>query len=65
MKAENCQAIVDEHIKKYGSLDVLVNNASKQIMSKSLEEIDVRLFPRIDESGYDADLGRQNQVGQC
>ena len=42
MKAENCQAIVDEHIKKYGSLDVLVNNASKQIMSSSIEEIEVR-----------------------
>ena len=41
MKSENCQTIVDEHIKKYGGLDVLVNNASKQIMSKSIEEIDV------------------------
>lgn len=41
MKSENCQTIVDEHIKKYGGLDVLVNNASKQIMSKSIEEIDL------------------------
>ncbi len=41
MKAENCQAIVDVHLKKYGALDVLVNNASKQIMSESIEEIDV------------------------
>ena len=41
MKAENCQRVVDEHIKKYGSLDVLVNNASKQIMSDSIESIDV------------------------
>ncbi len=41
MEAENCQAIIDEHLKKYGALDVLVNNASKQIMSSSIEEIDV------------------------
>lgn len=41
MKAENCKSIVEQHIKKYGALDVLVNNASKQIMSDSIEEIDV------------------------
>jgi len=41
MKAENCQAVVDQHLKEHGKLDVLVNNASKQIMAKHLEEIDL------------------------
>jgi NAD(P)-dependent dehydrogenase (short-subunit alcohol dehydrogenase family) len=41
MKAENCKEIVDKHIAEYGRLDILVNNASKQIMSESVEEIDV------------------------
>lgn len=41
MKSENCQKIVDEHIKKYGGLDILVNNASKQSMCKDIAEIEV------------------------
>lgn len=41
MKEDNCKKVIDEHLKAYGSLDVLVNNASKQIMSKTLEEIDL------------------------
>jgi NADP-dependent 3-hydroxy acid dehydrogenase YdfG len=41
MKSENCKAVVDKHLEAYGRLDILVNNASKQIMSESVEEIDV------------------------
>ncbi len=43
MKAENCLKAIEEHMNKFGKLDILVNNASKQIQSESLEEIDVSL----------------------
>ncbi|WVQ80512.1 hypothetical protein IAT38_002617 [Cryptococcus sp. DSM 104549] len=39
MDAANCSKVIDEHLKKFGKLDILVNNASKQIMSQSIEEI--------------------------
>lgn len=41
MDANNCKEIVELHIKKYGGLDVLVNNASKQIMCESIVDIEV------------------------
>ena len=41
MKSENCQEIVKKHIETFGKLDILVNNASKQIQSESMEVIDV------------------------
>jgi NADP-dependent 3-hydroxy acid dehydrogenase YdfG len=41
MDSKNCEAVVEKHLKEYGRLDILVNNASKQIMSESVEEIDV------------------------
>ena len=41
MKEDGVKKVVDEHIKKYGGLDILVNNASKQIMCKDLADIDV------------------------
>jgi NADP-dependent 3-hydroxy acid dehydrogenase YdfG len=37
----NAQKAIEKHMTKFGRLDILVNNASKQIMCKSLEEIDV------------------------
>lgn len=36
MKDEDCKRVVDEHVKKYGRIDVLVNNASKQIQCPDL-----------------------------
>lgn len=41
MKEENTKKAVDEHLKKYGSLDILVNNASKQMMCDDLANIEV------------------------
>ena len=41
MEEESVKKVVDEHLKKFGGLDVLVNNASKQIMCKDLADIDV------------------------
>jgi NAD(P)-dependent dehydrogenase (short-subunit alcohol dehydrogenase family) len=31
MKNDDCKRVVDEHIKAFGTLNVLVNNASKQM----------------------------------
>jgi len=33
--------IVDTHMKEYGRLDILVNNASKQVMCKNYEDIEI------------------------
>ncbi|KAF9055811.1 hypothetical protein BJ165DRAFT_1521782 [Panaeolus papilionaceus] len=37
-----CKALIDNHIQKFGQLDIVVNNASKQIVCKNLEEIDLK-----------------------
>ncbi|PGH36571.1 hypothetical protein GX50_00608 [[Emmonsia] crescens] len=41
MDNDNCKHAIKEHIKKYSTLDVLVNNASKQIMCPNFEDIDL------------------------
>lgn len=41
MDNETCKNAVDEHIKKFNGLDVLVNNASKQVMCYDFAEIDL------------------------
>ncbi|PGH17692.1 hypothetical protein AJ80_04699 [Polytolypa hystricis UAMH7299] len=41
MDNETCKRAVDEHVKNYGGVDVLVNNASKQMMCPKLEDIDL------------------------
>ncbi|WVQ65865.1 uncharacterized protein L199_004043 [Kwoniella botswanensis] len=41
MDEANAKKIVEEHIKEYGKLDILVNNASKQIMVKDLADIEL------------------------
>lgn len=40
-KRENCKKLIDEHIARFKTLNVLVNNASKQHMCKDLAEIDL------------------------
>lgn len=40
-KEENCKKIVDEHMARYGRLDVLVNNAARQSMCMNFEDIDL------------------------
>ncbi|KDR85811.1 hypothetical protein GALMADRAFT_84969 [Galerina marginata CBS 339.88] len=37
-----CKTLVQDHLRKFGKLDILVNNASKQIMCKSFEDIDLK-----------------------
>ncbi|WWC62477.1 uncharacterized protein I303_105073 [Kwoniella dejecticola CBS 10117] len=41
MDENNVKKVIDEHLKAYGKLDILVNNASKQIMCKDLADIDM------------------------
>lgn len=41
MDNETCKKAVDEHIKNFGKLHVLVNNASKQIMCDDFTKIDL------------------------
>ncbi|GLB34561.1 putative KR domain containing protein [Lyophyllum shimeji] len=36
-----CKALVDSHMKEFGKLNILVNNASKQIQCEKLEDIDL------------------------
>ncbi|GLB35857.1 putative KR domain containing protein [Lyophyllum shimeji] len=37
-----CKALVDSHMAKFGKLNILVNNASKQIKCKKFEDIDLQ-----------------------
>jgi NAD(P)-dependent dehydrogenase (short-subunit alcohol dehydrogenase family) len=41
MDNKTCQDIVDAHVKQYGKIDILVNDASKQVMCKDFAEIDL------------------------
>lgn len=41
MDPKNCEKLVSQHIGEHGRLDILVNNASKQIMAKDIADIDV------------------------
>lgn len=41
MKLDNCKTIIDKHLEHHGRLDILVNNASKQIMCEAIQDIDV------------------------
>lgn len=41
MDNQACKKAVEEHVKKFGKIHVLVNNASKQIMCDNFAEIDL------------------------
>jgi NAD(P)-dependent dehydrogenase (short-subunit alcohol dehydrogenase family) len=38
---KNVDKIVQKHLEKFGALDIVVNNASRQLMCKKFEEIDL------------------------
>ncbi|KXN88815.1 hypothetical protein AN958_06684 [Leucoagaricus sp. SymC.cos] len=41
MEEVNCRKLVESHVQKFGKLNILVNNASKQIMCPNFEDIDL------------------------
>jgi len=41
MKEDDCKLVINKHIETFGKLDILVNNASKQIMCENFEDIDL------------------------
>ncbi|KAK4959679.1 hypothetical protein LTR66_012984 [Elasticomyces elasticus] len=41
MGNDTCKSAVEQHVNKYGCIDVLVNNASKQLMCEDFAEIDL------------------------
>ncbi|KFY90461.1 hypothetical protein V500_05179 [Pseudogymnoascus sp. VKM F-4518 (FW-2643)] len=41
MENSKCKEAVDKHVKAYGEINVLVNNASKQVMCKDFAQIDL------------------------
>jgi len=41
MDNNTCKSAVENHIEKFGSLDILVNNASKQVLCDDITEIDL------------------------
>ncbi|KAI9682330.1 MAG: hypothetical protein M1817_000384 [Caeruleum heppii] len=47
MDNQTCQKAVDEHVKKFGKVDVLVNNASKQAQCPDFAEIDLEMVESI------------------
>ncbi|KAI8974810.1 general stress protein 39 [Trametes punicea] len=38
---KNCKAVVDKHVAEFGRVDILVNNASKQMMTEDFADIDL------------------------
>jgi NAD(P)-dependent dehydrogenase (short-subunit alcohol dehydrogenase family) len=41
MDPKNCEKLIAHHIGEHGRLDILVNNASKQIMEENIADINV------------------------
>lgn len=41
MDSSNVKTVVEKHMQEYGRLDILVNNASKQIMCKDIADIEL------------------------
>ncbi|KAK8589298.1 hypothetical protein V6N13_088147 [Hibiscus sabdariffa] len=44
---ENCKKVVDDVVKAYGRIDILVNNAAEQYETSSVEEIDEERLLRV------------------
>jgi len=38
---KNCKVVIDKHVEEYGKIDILVNNASKQMQEDNFENIDL------------------------
>lgn len=44
---ENCKKVIDQVVKAYGRIDILVNNAAEQYECGSVEEIDEPRLERV------------------
>ncbi|EEH37707.2 general stress protein [Paracoccidioides lutzii Pb01] len=44
MDNDNCKRAIDSHIKEFSTVDVLINNASKQIMCENFDDISLANF---------------------
>ncbi|OMO62502.1 Short-chain dehydrogenase/reductase SDR [Corchorus capsularis] len=44
---ENCKKVVDQVVKAFGQIDILVNNAAEQYKASSVEEIDEQRLERV------------------
>ncbi|XP_073127953.1 glucose and ribitol dehydrogenase-like [Henckelia pumila] len=44
---ENCKKVVEEIVKKFGRIDILVNNAAEQHLASSVEDIDEERIIRV------------------
>jgi NAD(P)-dependent dehydrogenase (short-subunit alcohol dehydrogenase family) len=42
MDEQQCKSVIDQHLAKWGKLDILVNNASKQIMCEDWSQVDLK-----------------------
>jgi len=49
---KNCNSVVDKHVKEFGKIDILVNNASKQEMEDNFENINLDAV----ESSFQANI---------
>ena len=56
MNNTNCKIVVDEHINKYGRIDVLVNNASKQAQWENFEDIALGVSTKSVESTFKSNI---------
>ncbi|AJA70027.1 Dehydrogenase with different specificities (related to short-chain alcohol dehydrogenase) [Myroides sp. A21] len=53
-KAENCKKIVEDTVKKFGKIDVLINNAAFQREHKTFEEITIEDWKQTYQTNLDA-----------
>ncbi|KAI9099055.1 hypothetical protein K1719_024822 [Acacia pycnantha] len=44
---DNCKKVVDEVVKSFGRIDILINNAAEQYEAESVEEIDEKRLDRV------------------
>lgn len=44
---ENCKKVIDQVVKAYGNIDILVNNCAEQYESKTIEDIDPDRLERV------------------
>lgn len=65
---EAAQKVVEDHVKTFGTLDILVNNASRQIFCKDVAKIDLSIYPwsmKLITRGCRADVSNKHRPDVC